>query len=153
MRLASPAYLFLLLPIATLLWIELRKRTAAVRFSDASFFRARQGLAPLPAAAAARDHAAALVLAAVALARPQKGRVYEEDRLARHRHHAVHGLFAVDVGARPEARSHDRRQAAAQEFVGQRSGDRVGVTVFGNGAMTLCPLTLDKPVLNAVIDS
>jgi Ca-activated chloride channel family protein len=49
----------------------------------------------------------------------------------------------------------DRITAAkmrAQEFAAGRSGDRIGLVVFGNGAMTLCPLTLDREVLKAVID-
>src|SRR5262249_40045174 len=43
-RLANPAYLLLLLPVAAFAWLELVKRTGAVRFSDVSFLRAHQGV-------------------------------------------------------------------------------------------------------------
>ena len=43
MRLATPAYLWLLVPVLLLVWLELGKRTATVRFSDAAFLRAQQG--------------------------------------------------------------------------------------------------------------
>ena len=43
MRFASPWYLLLLAPVAALIWLELRKRTSAVRFSDVSFLRTHRG--------------------------------------------------------------------------------------------------------------
>src|SRR5438046_6617756 len=39
----------------------------------------------------------------------------------------------------------------AQEFISKRTGDRIGVVMFANGAMTLCPLTTDRAILDAVI--
>src|SRR5262249_12401696 len=144
MRLASPAYLWLLVPIAALVGLELRKRTASVRFSDASFFRAHQGLARYLRHALLAVNAAALVLATLALARPQQGRVYEEVDSR-----GVDIMLCMDVSesmSSPDLKP-DRITAAkqrAKEFIAQRSGDRIGVTVFANGAMTLCPLTLDK---------
>src|SRR5213593_4001421 len=78
MRFASPVYLLLLLPIAALVWLELRKRTGTVRFSDASFFRLHQGPSRYLKALFLAINTAALVLAVLALARPQRGRVHEE---------------------------------------------------------------------------
>ena len=78
MRFASPLFLLLLLPVAALVALELKKRSAAVRFPDVSFLRARQGLHRHLRGALLAVNAAALTLMVLALARPQKGRVYEE---------------------------------------------------------------------------
>jgi len=92
------------------------------------------------------------VLAVVALARPQRGRVFEEIES-----HGVDIMLCLDVSesmSAPDLQP-DRITAAkmrAEEFAAGRSGDRIGLVVFGNGAMTLCPLTLDREVLKAVID-
>jgi len=152
MRLASPIYLWLLVPVALLVWLELGKRTATVRFSDAGFLRAQQGFGRWLRLVVLALNAAALVLAVVALARPQRGRVFEEIES-----HGVDIMLCLDVSesmSAPDLQP-DRITAAklrAGEFVARRSGDRIGVVVFGNGAMTLCPLTLDRDVLKGVID-
>jgi Ca-activated chloride channel family protein len=152
MRLASPSMLWLLLPVALLVWLELGKRTAAVRFSDAGFLRAHQGLSRYLRHVILGLNGLALVLAVVALARPQRGRVFEEVES-----HGVDIMLCMDVSEsmsapdlQPDRITAAKRRAA--EFVSRRSGDRIGVVVFGNGAMTLCPLTLDRDVLNGVID-
>lgn len=152
MRLASPLYLWLLVPVALLVWLELGKRTATVRFSDAGFLRAQQGFGRWLRLVVLALNAAALVLAVVALARPQRGRVFEEIES-----HGVDIMLCLDVSesmSAPDLQP-DRITAAKQragEFVARRSGDRIGVVVFGNGAMTLCPLTIDREVLKAVIE-
>ena len=152
MRLASPAYLWLLVPIVVLVWLELGKRTATVRFSDAGFLRTQQGFGRWLRLVVLALNVAALVLAVVALARPQRGRVFEEIES-----HGVDIMLCLDVSesmSAPDLQP-DRITAAkmrAEEFAAGRSGDRIGLVVFGNGAMTLCPLTLDREVLKAVID-
>ena len=152
MRLASPAYLWLLVPVVLLVWLELGKRTATVRFSDAGFLRQQQGFGRWLRLVVLALNVAALVLAVVALARPQRGRVFEEIES-----HGVDIMLCLDISesmSAPDLQP-DRITAAkmrAQEFAAGRSGDRIGLVVFGNGAMTLCPLTLDREVLKAVID-
>jgi Ca-activated chloride channel family protein len=151
-RLASAQYLWLLVPVAVLLWLELGKRTATVRFSDAGFLRAQQGFGRWLRWLVLALNVVALVLAVVALARPQRGRVFEEIES-----HGVDIMLCLDVSESMSAvdLQPDRMSAAKQraaEFVSQRAGDRIGVVVFGNGAMTLCPLTLDRDVTRAVID-
>ena len=152
MRLASPAYLWLLVPIVVLVWLELGKRTATVRFSDAGFLRTQQGFGRWLRLVVLALNVAALVLAVVALARPQRGRVFEEIES-----HGGDIMLCLDISesmSAPDLQP-DRITAAkmrAQEFAAGRSGDRIGLVVFGNGAMTLCPLTLDREVLKAVID-
>jgi Ca-activated chloride channel family protein len=39
----------------------------------------------------------------------------------------------------------------AVEFVKERPGDRIGLVVFGNGAMTQSPLTANRQILNDII--
>jgi len=135
-----------------LVWLELGKRTATVRFSDAGFLRQQQGFGRWLRLVVLALNVAALVLAVVALARPQRGRVFEEIES-----HGVDIMLCLDISesmSAPDLQP-DRITAAkmrAQEFAAGRSGDRIGLVVFGNGAMTLCPLTLDREVLKAVID-
>jgi Ca-activated chloride channel family protein len=152
MRFASPLYLALLLPVAIWVWLELRKRSASVRFSDASFFRAHSRTMRLLKLALLAAQALALVLTVVALARPQRGRMVEEVESR-----GVDILLCLDISesmSTPDLKP-DRLTAAKQraaEFVSRRTGDRIGLVVFGNGAMTLCPLTLDRGVLRSIID-
>src|SRR5512142_502579 len=141
MRFASPLFLLLLLPVAALVALELAKRSAAVRFPDVSFLRARQGAGRHLRRALLAINAAALTLMVLALARPQKGRVYEEVESR-----GVDIMLCMDVSesmSTPDLKP-DRITAAkerAKEFVSRRTGDRIGLVVFANGAMTLCPLT------------
>ncbi len=152
MRFASPAWLLLLVPVAALVWLELRKRTGAVSFSDASFFRAYRGPGRWLKPALLAVNALALALIVVALARPQRGRVYEEVESR-----GVDIMLCMDVSETmsfPDYRP-DRITVAkqrAEAFIAKRSGDRVGLVIFGNGAMTRCPLTSDRSVLKAIID-
>ncbi len=149
---ASPLYLLLLVPVAAYVWLELRKRTGAIRFSDASFFRVHRGrgrwLKPLLLAV----NTLALVLIVLALARPQRGRVFEEVESR-----GVDIMLCMDVSETmsfPDYRP-DRITVAkqrAEAFIAKRHGDRVGLVIFGNGAMTQCPLTVDRTVLRAIIE-
>lgn len=152
MRFASPGFLLLLVPIGAWVWLELRKRTGAVRFSDVSFLRAHQGMSRYLKPALLAANAVALTLMVLALARPQRGRVYEETETR-----GVDIMLCMDVSEsmstadlRPDRITAAKQRAA--EFVGKRSGDRIGLVVFGNGAMTVCPLTLDRTVLTSIID-
>lgn len=152
MRFAAPLYFLLLAPVAALVWLELHKRTASVRFSDASFFRVRQGPGRYLKPAILAVQAAALVLAVLALARPQRGRVLEEIESR-----GVDIMLCMDVSesmSTPDLQP-DRLSAAKQraiEFIAKRPGDRIGLVIFANGAMTQCPLTLDRTVLRTIID-
>jgi Ca-activated chloride channel family protein len=152
MRFASPYYLLLLIPVALLVALELRKRTGAVRFPDVSFLRARQGASRWLKYFLLAVNAAALVLIVLALARPQRGRVFEEIESR-----GVDIMLCMDVSESMSTSDlqPDRITAAKQraiEFVGKRTGDRIGLVVFANGAMTVCPLTLDRAILSQIID-
>lgn len=152
MQLASPWFLLLLVPVAALVWLELHKRTGAVRFPDASFLRAWAGRGRLLRAALLAVNTLALVLMVVALARPQRGRVVEEVESR-----GVDIMLCMDVSETMSFRDFrpDRITVARQratEFAAKRTGDRIGLVVFANGAMTRCPLTADKTVVRSIID-
>jgi len=152
MRFASPGYLLLLIPVVALIALELAKRGGAVRFSDVSFLRRHQGLARFLKPAVLAVNAAALGLVVLGLARPQSGRIVEEVESR-----GVDIMMCMDVSesmSTPDLQP-DRIEAAkvrAREFVGKRKGDRIGLVVFANGSMTLCPLTIDRAVLAGIID-
>ena len=152
MRFASPYFLLLLVPVAALVWLELRKRGGAVRFSDVSFLRERQGMSRTLKHVLLVVNTLSLVLIVLALARPQRGRVIEDVESR-----GVDIMLCMDVSESMLTGDlqPDRLAAAKQravEFIGKRSGDRIGLVVFANGAMTACPLTLDRPVLGAIIE-
>jgi Ca-activated chloride channel homolog len=152
MRFASPLYLFLLAPLAGLLWLELRKRTAAVRFPDTAFFRSYPGRGMLYKRISMVLNLSALAFMVLALARPQQGRVYEEIESK-----GVDIMLCMDVSytmSYPDFQP-DRISAAkkrAEEFIDKRPGDRFGVVIFANQTMVQCPLTGDKGLLTSVIE-
>lgn len=95
---------------------------------------------------------AALVLAIVALARPQQG-VSQSETETR----GVDIVLALDISPsmaaedfRPLNRLHVARETA-REFVRQRRHDRVGVVGFAATAFTQCPLTLDHDAVQELI--
>lgn len=152
MRFASPWFLLLLAPVAALVWLDLRKRTGAVRFSDLSFLRGHHGPGRRLRYALLAVNTVVLSLMVLALARPQRGRVYEEVESR-----GVDIMLCLDVSEtmafsdfRPDRISVARQRA--EEFIAKRRGDRVGLVIFANGAMARCPLTVDRTVLKSIID-
>lgn len=152
MQLAAPAYLLLLVPVAAFVWLEVHKRTGAVRFPDASFLRAWGGRGRFLRGLLLAVNSLALALMVVALARPQRGRVVEEVEAR-----GVDILLCMDVSEtmafrdfRPDRMTVAKQRAA--EFVAKRTGDRIGLVAFANGAMTRCPLTADKTVVRSIIE-
>jgi Ca-activated chloride channel family protein len=95
---------------------------------------------------------AALLLAMLALARPQQG-VSQSETETR----GVDIVLALDISPsmaaedfRPLNRLHVARETA-REFVRQRRHDRVGVVAFAATAFTQCPLTLDHDAVQELI--
>lgn len=94
----------------------------------------------------------ALVLACVALARPQAG-----SRAVQITSEGIDIVLAIDASGsmkaedfKPNNRLHVARSVAA-DFVDHRGGDRIGLVVFAGEAFTQCPLTLDHGVLKQLI--
>ncbi|MEO0009710.1 MAG: VWA domain-containing protein [candidate division WOR-3 bacterium] len=153
MHFASPGYFALLLLVPLLWWWELRRRRPALRYSDI-------GLVPEPASwerALSRIplvlYSLALVFGTVALARPQKGRQFEELETR-----GIDIMLCLDISGSMQAMDFapgDRLAVAkerAKEFVDKRQGDRIGLVVFSATSLTQCPLTLDHRIVTEIID-
>ncbi len=153
MRFAQPGYFLLLLLIIPLVYFGIKKKISAVRFSDLSFFKktSRRGIIlrfiPLGL------NVAVLILITFALARPQKGRVYEEIETR-----GVDIMLCLDISTSMRAEDFKPKnrlfvaQERAKEFIDKRKGDRIGLVVFAADALTQCPLTFDHNILQELID-
>jgi len=90
----------------------------------------------------------ALVLALLAMARPQQG-IRQSETETR----GVDIVLAIDIS--PSMAAEDFRplnrlfvaKETAREFIGQRRHDRLGLVAFAATAFTQCPLTLDHDAL------
>ena len=97
---------------------------------------------------------ATLVLALVALARPQQG-LQQSEVDSR----GVDIVLAIDIS--PSMRAEDMgggdrlmvAKATARDFVRGRPHDRIGVVGFAATAFTQCPLTLDHETLQELLES
>lgn len=152
MRFAQPQYFLLLLLIIPLIYLELRKRGPAIRFSDISYFKHRRRgkmLRYVPFA----FNIAVLVFMTFALARPQQGRVYQETEAR-----GVDIMLCLDISTSMRAEDFQPRnrlfvaKERAKEFIARRKGDRIGLVVFAADALTQCPLTFDHRILGELLD-
>jgi Ca-activated chloride channel family protein len=90
----------------------------------------------------------AILLVIVALARPQKGNVYEQSN-----DQGIDIIMALDTSTSMRSldfRPLNRMEAAkkvTQDFIKERKYDRIGLIVFAGLAFTQCPLTTDKDSL------
>lgn len=158
MELASPFFLILLI-IVPLLFIASRllyKRTITpvVRFSDFNHgfsvgvqkMRQTFSIKALPMLKVLRF--IVLVLLIVTLARPQLSQS-REHKLAQ----GIDILLVLDISESMRAEDFEeanRIQTAKlviKGFLAHRENDRIGLVVFAGESFTLCPLTLDYPVL------
>lgn len=98
----------------------------------------------------------ALCLMIIALARPQWG-----TREMSVRTEGINIILAVDLSEsmaaldfRKEGKIVDRLEAAKgviHEFIGRRTGDRIGLVVFGSQAYTQLPLTRDYDTISTIL--
>lgn len=150
---AHPGYLALLGLVPLLWWWERWRGRSGLRFSDTTllpeptvFERAVKHL-PLSL------FSLALVFSTVALARPQKGRMFEELETR-----GIDIMLCLDISGTMQAADFlpkDRLTVAkerAKEFINRRSGDRIGLVIFSATSLTQCPLTLDHKILNDILD-
>lgn len=156
MRFASPWWLLALLPAlaaaAASFW-HVERRRARLAYPDAGGLAAAEVRRRLlvrgtPAAMTA----AALLLAAVALARPQ--------RISRHALGPAEGIdimMALDTSTSMLALDFDPEdrmtaaKKAARAFILGRVSDRIGLVVFGGAPLLSCPLTLDYDALTGFL--
>ena len=154
MRWDAPGFLLLLLLVPWLVW---RSRRSAARPAALLWVRVGGAWAKSPGALLVRAVDLlpwlALVIAVVAIARPQQG-VRQTETESR----GVDIVLAIDVS--PSMRAEDFRprnrlyvaKQTAREFVRQREHDRVGLVAFAGTSFTVCPLTLDHDVLIELLD-
>lgn len=154
---AYPVFLYFLLVIPVLIiWYLLRRHftLAEMHYSHSGFLKGipkslRLRLVHLPFGL----RMAAMTLLIVALARPQS--------TSRDQTVDVEGIdimITIDISGSMLAEDFkpNRMEAAkktALEFIGMRSGDRIGMTVFSGESFTLCPLTTDHALLKELTRS
>ena len=93
-----------------------------------------------------------LVLIILAIARPRK-----IDQLQMMNIDVVDIILVIDISSSMLAEDFkpNRLEAvkdAAQEFIANRNGDRIGLLVFGKETFIQCPLTIDYSVLNSLLN-
>jgi len=152
MSFGAPAWLWLLPVIPALGWLEWtngRKASPSLGFSSLAGLRdledpvARWWRRIRPA-----GRLAALTLLILALARPQQGLKSDERDIQ-----ATDIMLCLDVSESMQAEDFgkqnriDAAKEAARAFVEKRDHDRIGLAVFGQFAMTQCPLTVDYGAL------
>ena len=158
MQLAAPFFLFFLIIIPLLFiasrWLHKRTIIPVVRFSDfnhsfaTSVQKMKQtfSVKALPMLKVLRFIVLALLI--VTLARPQLSQS-REHQLAK----GIDILLVLDISESMRAEDFEganRIQTAKlviKDFLAHRENDRIGLVVFAGESFTLCPLTLDYPVL------
>jgi Ca-activated chloride channel family protein len=153
MRFSQPWFLLLLILIIPLVWWEFKKKTGTVRFSDLSFFTHSEDQSRLYRRIPFALNAAGLILICLALARPQQGRIYEEVESS-----GIDIMLCLDISQtmsindyQPFNRLYVAKEKA-KEFIEKRPGDRIGLVIFAQTALTQCPLTIDHKILGDLID-
>lgn len=158
-RFASPLYFLIVIVIPVILFIRNRITTQpAMKLTTldssldipGSFFVHTRHLVPFL-------KYTALILMIIAMARPQWGTKHVNVMSE-----GVNMVLAVDVSGSMEALDFklkgkvvDRLEAVKSvinDFITKRSGDRIGMVVFGTNAFTQLPLTRDYNTISFVLD-
>ncbi|MEO0136407.1 MAG: VWA domain-containing protein [candidate division WOR-3 bacterium] len=153
MRFAQPLFFLLLIPVAGLIYWELKKRTAAIKFSDTHFFKIYPHRNYFFKYLFLILNAGCLILMVLGLARPQQGRVYEETETR-----GVDIMLCLDISGTMQAEDFSPKnrlyvaKERAKEFISKRPGDRIGLVIFAVTALTQCPLTIDHKILLDLLD-
>lgn len=149
---ASSWAFFLLIPLAGIaywIWYARRQRTPTVQFSHlAGFLKVNRGYRSYMAWLPTAIKVAALVLAIVALARPQRA-----DTKIKRNVEGIDIMIVFDISdsmliedMEPENRL-ESAKLTVSNFIKGRVSDRVGLVVFAGESYTRVPMTLDYPLL------
>jgi Ca-activated chloride channel family protein len=158
-RFATPYFLLLLLLLPAILWYRSRRHRTPTLASSALF-----PAAGIPASLALRLRSlvpamkyAVFILLVIALARPQWGTQRSEVLTE-----GINIILALDLSEsmaaldfKEKGRVVNRLEAVkgvVQEFVSGRSGDRIGMVVFGTHAYTQLPLTRDYNTIVSMLE-
>ncbi len=150
---AHPGYFLLLILIPLLWWWEGKKRRPGLRFSDTTLLPGTGSWERFLQKVPLGFYSLALLTGVIALARPQKGRQFEEVETR-----GIDIMLCLDISGSMQAADflpENRLTVAkemAKEFVSRRRGDRIGLVVFSATSLTHCPLTLDHGLLQEIID-
>jgi len=160
-------WLLALLPLPLLAWLLLppyRETSRAIRLTFFTDIAAAAGLKPAPGAVILRTNWIQKIVApltwgliVLALARPQ----YVEPPLTKIEP-ARDLLLAIDLSQSMDTKDFpnpagvvDTRAAAVRrvvdEFITRRTGDRIGLVVFGDAPYPLVPFTLDHKTVRAML--
>jgi Ca-activated chloride channel family protein len=151
MMFRDPWWLLLLAAIPVIIWQYVRSSAGGtIKFSDIhTLKRIRPSLSLKYRHILVLLRCAAVVLIAIALARPQKGK--EDTRIVTE---GVDIVLTVDASGSMIAEDLERGKnrldvvkKVIQEFIRKRKDDRIGLVVYGEDAYTQCPMTLDYGVL------
>lgn len=153
MRFAHPWFFVLFALIPVFVWWMTRKRRGTLRYSDLSFLanapNRGRWLKYIPLSL----YSLALVAMVFALARPQRGRQFQDVETR-----GIDIMLCMDVSGSMKAEDFSPRnrltvaREKAKEFIAKRAGDRIGLVIFSATSLTQCPLTLDRNILSGLID-
>ncbi len=153
MDFAAPFFFLLLGLIPILWWWRVRQRRPALYFSDTSLLppltKGEMVLNYLPLG----FYSLALLFGTFALARPQKGRQFEDVEKR-----GIDIILCLDISGSMQAADFlpkNRLTVAkerAKEFIAKRPGDRIGLVIFSATSLTQCPLTFDHKILTDILD-
>lgn len=152
MRFADPWYLALCL-VAVAIFSLAKAEGGRIRYSSIDRLKRLKGTVGFhPRHFLLIGRCLALVLFAIALARPQAGKKISEVTSE-----GIDIMLVLDTSGsmqgldfRLEGKPASRLEAVktvATEFIKNRPGDRIGLVIFGEEAFTQCPLTLDHGIV------
>ena len=126
---------------------------AAVVYSDLGFLRSSTPRGRYGRVIVHSLYAFALVFMTIALARPQRGRQFQEVETR-----GIDIMLCLDISGSMQAEDFSPKnrlnvaKERAKEFIEKRQGDRIGLVIFSATSLTQCPLTMDRQILNGLID-
>lgn len=153
MRFAHPWFFLLLAVVPVYIWWQLVKRRAAVVYSDLGFLRGASPRGRFGRIVVHGLYALALVFMTVALARPQRGRQFQEVETR-----GIDIMLCLDISGSMQAEDFSPKnrlnvaKERAKEFIDKRKGDRIGLVIFSATSLTQCPLTMDRQILDGLLD-
>ncbi|MDD3052906.1 MAG: VWA domain-containing protein [Endomicrobiaceae bacterium] len=149
-------YLLSLIPIILILFFLKGKyyKKSSLKFSSIFLFNNQRGLRTKFLILPKILILLGIILAILALARPQSSSKYEIFQA-----NGIDIMLVIDTSTSMEAIDPsvnlsriENAKARAKEFILKRISDRIGIVVFSGIAFTQCPLTLDKDALINFVD-
>ena len=149
-------YLLSLIPIILILFFLKGKyyKKSSLKFSSIFLFNNQRGLRIKFLILPKILILLGIILAILALARPQSSSKYEIFQA-----NGIDIMLVIDTSTSMEAIDPsvnlsriENAKARAKEFILKRISDRIGIVVFSGIAFTQCPLTLDKDALINFVD-